>query len=55
VHFVTASNVDTVVKTAIVFPENIVEAKSNAAETEEVDKKLITVIPEDNRRPVIRQ
>lgn len=57
IHFITVSNLDTVLKTAILFPGNIGEAKVDGKEKvkEKDDKALFAALPADSHRPVIRQ
>lgn len=54
IKFVTAKNLDTVFKTAIVFPENYNPSHINDKEAEKDDKSLLA-IKQDNHRPVIQQ
>jgi ATP-dependent Lon protease len=52
VNFITASDMDTVIKTAIAFPQNIKDAK---AEAEIGEDTIFTSVPSVKKIPVIRQ
>ncbi len=53
VKFITADNMEVVLKTALIYPDETAEKLTS--QTAEEDKKLITNMPSDIYRPVIRQ
>jgi ATP-dependent Lon protease len=55
IQFITASNVDTVFKTAILFPNVAEVQKNDPAKSEMDDPAILGSIKKDNRRPVIQQ
>ena len=55
IHFITASNVDTVLKTAILFPITADTQKNDASAPEKDDPAILAAINTDKRRPIIQQ
>ena len=55
VKFITAKNMDTVLKTAIVFPKDFGEIQNKKEAEKKPDTAVIAAALKDSRRPVIEQ